>query len=255
VSVFGQSYAGLYDRLYAEKDYRAECDLIEAAHRRFASSDGNRLLDIGCGTGRHSVELAARGWNVTGVDRSAPMLELARARALAAGTGISFIEGDAQSFDAGTPFDVALMMFAVIGYLDEPAALRAALANVRRHLVDGGLFLFDCWYGPAVVSQQPEHRTRVIEGPASRTTRHAEASLDPSRHVATVRYRLVETIGEQVVSDSTEVHRMRYFFEDELRSLLADARMELRTISAFPSLDRPPTEADWNVFAVASARR
>jgi SAM-dependent methyltransferase len=254
VSVFGQSYAGLYDRLYAEKDYRAECDLIEAAHRRFAASAGNRLLDIGCGTGRHSVELAARGWNVTGVDRSAPMLELARARALAAGTEISFIEGDAQNFDAGKPFDVALMMFAVIGYLDEPDALRAALANVRRHLADGGLFLFDCWYGPAVVSQQPEHRTRVIEGPASRTTRHAAASLDPSRRVATVRYRLVETVGERVLSDTEEVHSMRYFFDDELRSLLAEARLDLRSISAFPSLDQPATDADWNVFVVAAAR-
>lgn len=254
MSVFGQSYAGFYDLLYAEKDYAAECDLVEAAHRRFGSLPGNRLLDIGCGTGRHSIELAARGWDVCGVDRSAAMLELARRRAETAGAAVTLIEGDAQTFDARGTFDVALMMFAVIGYLHEPDALPAALANVRRHLAGGALFMFDCWYGPAVVAQQPENRTRVIEGPSSRTTRAAQSSLDPELRVVTIDYRLTETAHDRVLSDTTETHRMRYFFDDELQSLLGAAQMELLSISAFPSLDRPATEADWNVFAVAAAR-
>lgn len=253
-TVFGEGYAALYDRLYAEKDYRAECDLVESARNRYSHFGGINLLDIGCGTARHAVEFASRGWKVTGVDRSTAMLELARARAVAAGLDITFIEGDAQTFDATGPFDVALMMFAVIGYLHEAEEVERALVNVRHHLKPGGLLMFDCWYGPAVLAQRPEERTRVIDSSNGRTTRYARASLDPSRQLVSVRYRIVETAGETLVSETAEEHVMRYFFDDELRLLLRDAGFRTLSITAFPSLDQVVSESDWSIFVVAAAR-
>jgi SAM-dependent methyltransferase len=241
---FGDDYAGHYDRFYAGKDYAAECDLIEAVWDRHSRLPSKRLLDIGCGTGSHAIELARRSWSVTGVDRSAAMLREARAKAQQANVDVRLIQSDARRFDAGGPFDVATMMFAVIGYLGDDTA--AALANVRRHLAPGGLFLFDCWYGPAVLKHRPGDRVLTVGD----TSRYARGSLDTLRNVVAVHYRLVDSGG----AETREVHTMRYFFADELRSLLDAAGFELVSLRAFPSLDRPLTDDDWNAFAVGRAR-
>jgi len=167
---------------------------------------------------------------------------------------IAWEEGDARTFEAGQRFDVALMMFAVIGYLLESDALCQALANIRRHLVPGGLFLFDCWYGPAVLAQRPGERTKVIERGDRRITRTARGTLDAPHHRTTVRYRVVETERDRVLSEAEEVHAMRYFFPEELRLLLEVSGFETLSISAFPSLDAPPADDNWNVFVVARSK-
>jgi SAM-dependent methyltransferase len=249
---FAGDYARQYDRLYADKDYEAECDLIESASSRYGVASGRRLLDVGCGTGGHAIRLAQRGWNVCGVDRSPAMLAIARAKA---SVPLELVEGDAQTFDAGGSYDVALMMFAVLGYLHENAAVLQALRNIRRHLVADALLIFDCWYGPAVLAQRPGDRMRVIENGDSRTTRFAHGTLNSLRHLATIRYRILEIAGDRVIADAEEVHAMRYFFPQELRLFLEDAGYEMLSIGAFPSLDTPPTDADWNALVIARARR
>ena len=77
MTVFNSLYASQYDQLYADKSYKSECDLIEEAVRRHATSSPRKLLDVGCGTGGHAVELSSRGYHVTCVDLSQPMLDCA----------------------------------------------------------------------------------------------------------------------------------------------------------------------------------
>src|SRR4029077_11778373 len=78
---FGASYSLAYDALYRDKDYVSECDFVEAAIRRHGSGgDHRKVLDLGCGTGGHSIELARRGYTVRGVDLSPHMLSVARAK-------------------------------------------------------------------------------------------------------------------------------------------------------------------------------
>src|SRR5215208_7052123 len=110
--VFGRDYAAAYDDLYHDKDYLAEVDLIEQLFKLHGTGPVRRVLDLGCGTGGHAVHLAHRDYEVVGVDRSAEMLERARARAAHA----RFELGEIGSLDLGETFDALLMMFAVIGY-------------------------------------------------------------------------------------------------------------------------------------------
>src|SRR6187401_715692 len=119
MSVFDAQYAEQYDRLYEGKNYGQECDLIEAAISRAGGNRPRTLLDVGCGTGKHSIELARRGFALTGVDLSDHMLHFARSsgEALPPAQRPTWIQGDARSFEAGGPFDMAIMMFAVVGYL------------------------------------------------------------------------------------------------------------------------------------------
>ena len=253
MTVFDSSYASQYDALYGDKDYVAECDLVAAAAKAHGVAMG-RMLDVGCGTGGHSLEWARRGVACVGVDMSPSMIALAEEKVAGLPEAVrpEFLVGDAQTFTAGDEFDVATMMFAVLGYMSSNDAVLAALRNVRRHLRPGGLFAFDCWYGPAVLGVKPEDRVRVVEGQKGQTIRSASTAIDSFRHLAHVTFRLWSVEGDRYLGYTEETHAMRYFFPQELALLLDVAGFELSSISRFPDGGEPGDDS-WNVFCVCKA--
>jgi SAM-dependent methyltransferase len=253
MTVFSTSYANQYDAMYGDKDYVAECNLVAAAAREHGVAL-DRVLDIGCGTGGHSLEWAGRGVRCVGVDMSSAMIAIAeeKSRLLPDPTRPEWIVGDAQNFHADGQFDVATMMFAVLGYMNSNEAVIAALKNVRRHLRTGGLFAFDCWYGPAVLSVRPEGRVRVVEGAQGQTIRSASTAIDSFRHLAHVTFKLWNVEGDRYLGYAEETHGMRYFFPQELELLLQMAGFKLLSIRSFPG-DEEPRDDSWNIFCVAAA--
>jgi len=246
--VFGAEYAAAYDALYQDKDYAAECDLLQDAFDRYAERV-QRVLDLGCGTGNHTVVLAERGFDMVGVDRSPDMLRLARGR----GSSARFEQGDIAGLDLGETFDAVLMMFAVLGYHATNADVQAALASARRHLRPGGLFICDVWYGPAVLDEGPSERVKVVEVGDQQVIRVAAGSLDTRAHVCTVSYHLWRLERDRVLGEVREQHLMRYFFPLELELFLSGAHFELVRLGGFPALDQEPSAATWNVGVVARA--
>lgn len=249
--VFGADYADLYDATYESKDYEGECDLLE----RLFEPHGRptRVLDLGCGTGGHAVPLARRGFEVVGVDRSPGMLANASRKAAAAGVDIDLVEQDLRHLDVGGGFDAAVMLFAVIGYLVDDDDLQRSLAAVRAHLTPGAAFVFDCWYGPAVLAQRPEQRMKVVELGEKRLLRASNATLDHVTQVCDVSIDLWELEGTTLVRETHERHGMRFFFRRELELLLRHAGFRLDLLAAFDDETRPPTIDDWIVVGRALA--
>lgn len=250
--VYGTGYSDEYDELYRDKDYVGECDLIVEAIRR-AGVAVRSIADFGCGTGGHSIVLAQRGYDVTGVDRSGEMLQVARRKAERAGVCARFVEGDIRGVSAGGPFDAGLFMFAVLGYLVPNEDVRRALRMARQHVRTGGLLLFDVWYGPAVLNLKPSDRVKIIPRSDGRVIRTVSSSLDSRHHTCEVRYHLWRLRGDQVAGETEETHLVRYFFPMELELFLTDAGFALSSLTAFPTADRPVADDTWNVFAVARA--
>lgn len=251
---FGAPYAQAYDSLYQDKDYAAECDLIERIIRVNLGTSPTSILDLGCGTGGHAIELARRGHEVVGIDRSTWMIAAAQ-RKIAGNPSlrITVSEGDIRRIELHRDFSVVLMMFAVLGYQLEDDDVLAAFGTARRHLMTGGLLIFDVWFGPAVLQQRPSARTKSIVGPGGTILRSAESTLDARHHRCTVRFHLQQLEGGRVVSDADERHQMRYFFRDELDRFLTAARFALLRLGAFPDFDAEPDDTTWNVLAVARA--
>ena len=102
---------------------------------------GERILDIGCGSGDLSRLIAARGASVIGVDIAEPMIEAARQSQEGE---VEFLVADAADYRAETPFDAAVSRFGVMFFADPPDAF----ANIRANLAKGGRLVFACWNAP-----------------------------------------------------------------------------------------------------------
>lgn len=253
--VFGSVYANAYDLLYHDKDYAAECDLIESIFQSYCNGAVQSVLDLGCGTGNHAIPLASRGYEVVGVDHSKSMMACARSK-LSRNVSISsleFYECDIRTVDLMRQFDAALMMFAVLGYQLDNADVLSALRSTRRHLHPDGLLILDVWHGPAVVHQRPSERIKVIPTAEGKIVRLASAELDTKRHVCTIRFQLRKFIRNQLVDESEESHQMRYFFPRELELFLRSSGFVPKRLGAFPQFDQEPEETTWNVLQVAKA--
>ena len=251
--VFGSIYADAYDLFYCDKDYAAECDLIERLFQTYSDGPIRSILDLGCGTGNHAIPLAQRGYRVVGVDCSESMLAHARRKAagLSDGSDVAFHQGDICSVDLQRRFDTALMMFAVLGYQLENADVLSALRTAHQHLRPGGLLIFDVWYGPAVLHQRPSQRIKVIPTSEGKILRVVSGELDIRRHVCTVHFHVWRLEGEQVVAETEESHAMRYFFPRELDLFLECSEFALVRLGAFPEFNRDSDETTWNVLGVA----
>jgi SAM-dependent methyltransferase len=209
------------------------------------------VLDLGCGTGGHALPLAARGFRVTGVDRSPQMVAAARGKP--GGAGVEFLMGDLRELDLGRTFDAVISMFAVMCYQTSNDDLLAAFRAARCHLQPGGLFIFDGWFGPAVLALRPADRVKTVENGDERLIRVAQPTLDVSANAVQVNYTILHLRGRQVLDEIKESHRMRFLFTQEVDLLCRLAGFELVHTCAFLEPDRAPAGSDWNVTWVTRA--
>jgi SAM-dependent methyltransferase len=135
----------LYFELYEAGDTELAKTQVEQLTTLLNLHPPVRILDVPCGYGRHAIALAARGFDVTGVDGSEVQLARAGEKAIAAGVAVDFRLQDARALDFEDEFDVAINMFLSFGYFDTDEEHLAMLAGIARALKPGGRFLMDFW--------------------------------------------------------------------------------------------------------------
>lgn len=249
MSHFGELYSDYYDLLYKDKNYHQEADYIDRLVQKF-HPDATSLLDLGCGTGRHAELFCTKGYRVHGIDISEGMLKIAAQRALQYEKGLSFSHSDVKILQLGERFDVITALFHVMSYQTLAADLNAVFESVHRHLNEGGLFIFDFWYGPAVLTDLPVVRVKRLESDSVKVTRLAEPEFFPAQNVVNVNYDIfIEDKSQQKIVTMKESHPMRYFFDPEL-DMICDAH-------GFETLDRyswltesAPDFSSWNALRV-----
>jgi len=129
--------------LFSERRWSDAPTEVEDVVSLLGISPGAKVLDLCCGVGRHSLELARRGFHVTGVDKTAPYLETARRQAKAEGLGIEFVQDDMRTFCRPDAFDAVVNLFTSFGYFEDLEDDRQVVMNLYRSLRGGGAFLLD----------------------------------------------------------------------------------------------------------------
>ncbi|CAD5244231.1 class I SAM-dependent methyltransferase [Thermococcus camini] len=141
--------AEYYDTIYRRRAERVrdEIDFMEELFRKEAEREVKKILDLACGTGIPTLELARRGYNVVGLDLHEEMLTVARRKAEREGLSVEFIQGDALESDFEEEFDAITMFFSSITYFDD-STIHELFNSVKRGLKPGGLFIadFPCWH-------------------------------------------------------------------------------------------------------------
>jgi len=135
-----QDYGQTYDSESFTQGTIGECDFIET---ELNSNKTFKILDVGCGTGRHSIELTKRGYNITGIDLSESMLNKARKKAIESNLEINFMNLDARNLPFNMDFDAAIMLCEGGFPLMETDEMNfEILKNVAKSLKEKGKFIF-----------------------------------------------------------------------------------------------------------------
>ena len=249
---FSRDYAGIYDFVYGDKAYDEECDFIETIIRRFQSGSTDSLLDIGCGTGGHLLRLAERGFGMSGIDASSEMVKVALAKSAKSGKSVRIEQAMLQDFQLEQKFDAEICLFNVINYLSDEDSIRSALQNVRKHLADDGLFVFDYRNAIAAMAKFDEKRVLDISFGKKRLLRVSTNILDRPRRLFHTEYECF-VFEDDAIADHFRVdHRLRLFFPEEISSFLDEAGFEVLHTCAFPNIDSTVSEKEtFNVAVVA----
>lgn len=243
-------YARYYDLLYADKDYDGEAKYIASLLRCTMGNGRRQILELGCGTGKHAALLADMGYKICGIERSKNMLAQAQERA-GGKHGLSFVQSDIREFSLGKTFDAVFALFHVMSYQTSTEDFIAVLKCVREHLNEGGVFIFDTWYGPAVLTERPEFRVKRLEDESCQITRIAEPVLHENESIVDVNYDVfVKDKATGDIKEFKEVHNMRYYFLSEISLMLGMCGFALEKAVEFMT-ERELSGKTWGSLFVA----
>ncbi|NHJ46384.1 MAG: class I SAM-dependent methyltransferase [Asgard group archaeon] len=153
-----RNLAKYYDKIYHDKDYKKEVDDIKKIVSKYKKSKGNKLLDIGCGTGGHLQHLV-KDFKCTGLDLNKDILKIALEKV----PQISTVQSDMSDMELGEKFDVITCLFSSIGYILTKDKLKKTINNFSNHLQPGGIVIIEPWLTPDIYRAGSPHMT-VYDG-------------------------------------------------------------------------------------------
>lgn len=222
-----QDYAYYYNSFYKDKDYRLEAEQVCFLLNKYGGNIGT-ILNLGCGTGRHDIEIARQGYKCSGVDISPLMIEIAKNNAKMENINIEFFLADIRKYEPEVEYDAVISLFHVMSYQSTNEDIMKAFQTARKALLPGCIFLFDVWYGPGVISDKPGVRVKEIEDGKNRLVRFARPLMHDKKNMVAVNYEILvidkETDKARLIN---ETHNMRYFFRPELELMLNETGFEL----------------------------
>jgi SAM-dependent methyltransferase len=236
-------YSRYYDLLYQDKDYKNESSYVTSLLEKYYP-EVRDLLELGFGSGSHAFHLCRSGYNLTGIERSEEMIDVAISKNI---SNFLPIQGDISDFKLNKKFDAAISLFHVISYLTDNDSLINCFNLTHEHLKANGLFLFDVWYSPAVYIQRPENRIKNLEDDYIRVTRKAKPNVLYQENIIEVNFEiLIENKDSNHIEVINETHPMRHFSIPEIKLLAKFTGFEFLLAEEFCT-GKTPDETTWGV--------
>lgn len=233
-----------YDLIYEEKDSKSEVDYIISLLEEYGNK-GKDILEFGSGTGRHGRLLAESGYKVHGVERSGSMVKAAQII-----DGFTCEEGDITKVNCKKKFDNIISIFHVVSYLTENSQVKDLFNNAYKHLKKDGLFIFDVWYSPSVMSIKPETRIKRFNNKTYSIIRLAEPINFANKNIVEVKYTYM--IENKLTKENLQIkenHPMRHFSIPEIQFICDETGFNLVKNEEWVS-GLEPSENTWGVCLV-----
>jgi len=242
-------YATAFDGMSAEMAWTERTGSeIDRALTMLRPEGGERILDLACGTGRHSLELVRRGFSVVGVEIGAELVEIANKDAEDQGLEAEFVQADLRELDYEDEFDVVLNLNdGAVGYFETDEENHRTFEVISRALKPGGLNLIQVpnvlyarshlpqrsWIPSSTMIELVEHRW-------NKKDRYMEGAMIPLK------------FGEVLEGlDKRIEFRQRLYTVDELREIYDSVGMTLERVFHGNGRPKEPTESQFEIFAAA----
>lgn len=246
--------APIYDKVNGDVDYSLWADFIEKIIKReYTCGKPELLLDLGCGTGRMTLELARRGYDMTGVDYSVEMLDIARERAESAGFSdkMLWLCQDITVFELYGTVDVTVSCLDTVNHITSSSELSKCFSLVHNYLIPDGLFIFDV-NGKYKFENTYGTEAYVIEDENSFCV--WQNYYNPKSRICDFYITLFEDNGDGTYQRYDEEQRERMYTLRSLKKLLSDNRFEF--IGAYSDFDfgEGSDESD-RIYVVARCKK
>ena len=252
VNQFGDLYSQYYDLLYSDKDYTGEVKYVDSLIKSNINV-AKTLLDMGCGTGKHAELFCDIEYTVHGIDLSEDMLKIAETRRCGKEDKLSFSHSRISDLNLDKKFDAVVSLFHVMSYQNSNEELIKAFEVAKKHLNSDGVFIFDFWYGPAVLTDLPTTRVKRLENEHIKVTRLAEPVIHPQQNIVDVNYDVFIDKQAKEVIEKRELHKMRYFFDTELEIVCQKVGFKVMNKSEWMS-NKKPDFGSWNAVWIVSKK-
>lgn len=244
MATFDKLYSQYYDLIYREKPYAEEGRFVSQLLTKNSENKVDSILELGCGTGRHMEFWPQPVARYCGVDLSAAMLEIARERFNK--QTHSFINQNICQLDLkGQKFSSVISLFHVASYQNSNADFLSFLTGANRALDQGGVFVFDFWYGPAVLRDPPQTKTLKKQDDQIEVIRLTTPEYDFDGNVVNIDFQIAirsKSTGESI--ETSEQHSMRYFFLPELKLFAELAGFQMCSAQKWGG-DQPLSDKTW----------
>jgi SAM-dependent methyltransferase len=246
--VFGKKLAEIYDLLYMDKPYKEECDFLETIFNKYAHGKVKTILDVGCGTGRHAIELGFRGYEVVGIDQSPWMIEIANKNLKHSHvSGVKFLISSIKDFYQFQEFDACIAMFNVAGYFVDERDLENMFKKVYDHLKFGGLFIFDFWNYQARTKYEKKI-VKTAENSHCKVVRESNTSRRKDVFTINFKYKIFRDGG---FDEFEETHKIKTLSRERLRRVLVTSGFHPLYFCKFLDMNGEVNREVWNVCAVS----
>jgi SAM-dependent methyltransferase len=245
-------YATAFTGMSAEMAWTERTEQeIKRALTMLRPQGGERVLDLACGTGRHSLELVRQGFSVVGVEISPELVEIAKKDAAEQGLEATFIEGDLRELDFDDEFDIVLNLNdGAVGYFETDEENHRTFEVISRALKSGGQNLIqvpNVLYARARLPQRSwipsSGMVELVEHRWNKKDRYMEGAMIPLR------------FGEVLENlDKRIEFRQRLYEVDELREIYASVGMDFERVFHGNGRPKEPTESQFEIFASARKR-
>lgn len=207
--------ARFYDLMYHFKNYAAECQRLTGLIGQYKRSEGNQLLDVGCGSGQHLIHLQSN-FTVTGLDLDEDLLTIAAQRLPEA----SFHKANMINFDLDHTYDIVISLFSAIGYVRTVKNLNRTVETMANHLKSGGVLLVEPWLYPHFYAPDLDYHY-LIDEPDLKIS--VQGTLENNLSVLNYRYSVSTPEG---VDTFDERHELGLFTAQQYQNAFEAAGLE-----------------------------